>query len=243
MPVFLLVISRNDIVVRSRPAASKDDGTGGARSESGFDPGTENPGHPPANLGCEEGRLIELGNGAAPLPKPNPRPRCVAHHRNLKMRGGWLSLFFLAFAEGYLLGSTTTVPSTRVPSTCTRASTPVRRPKSIEPCTPCSEMQTPFPVSVQAPCSEMQTPFPSQVASISVERFLADLEFIGPCRFVVVGNGAILEAIGAFESLRMNAEKGLATVSATIHILPASLLPRYHREMLTTHAQSISGFQ
>ena len=39
-----------------------------------------------------------------------------------------------------------------------------------------------------------------------------DLEFLGPCRFVVVGPGAILEAVGAFDSLRCN-DAGLATVS------------------------------
>ena len=48
--------------------------------------------------------------------------------------------------------------------------------------------------------------------SITVEHFLADLEYLGPCRFVVVGPGAILEAVGAFEELRKN-DKGLATVS------------------------------
>lgn len=35
---------------------------------------------------------------------------------------------------------------------------------------------------------------------ITVRHFLEDLEFLGPCRFVVVGPGAILEGIGAFES-------------------------------------------
>jgi len=48
--------------------------------------------------------------------------------------------------------------------------------------------------------------------SITVEHFIGDLEFLGPCRFVVVGPGAILEAVGAFEDLRTN-DKGLATVS------------------------------
>ena len=47
---------------------------------------------------------------------------------------------------------------------------------------------------------------------VTVERFLGDLEYLGACRFVVVGNGAILEAVGAFEELRKN-DKGLATVS------------------------------
>ena len=77
---------------------------------------------------------------------------------------------------------------------------------------------------------------------MTVERFVGDLEFLGPCRFVVVGEGAvraltslfitpapfiyisqshdfitscraqILEAVGAFEDLRLN-DKGLATVS------------------------------
>ena len=49
-------------------------------------------------------------------------------------------------------------------------------------------------------------------ASITVTHFLKDLELLGPCRFVVVGPGAILETIGAFEDLRVN-EQGLATVS------------------------------
>lgn len=49
--------------------------------------------------------------------------------------------------------------------------------------------------------------------ALTVEHFLEDLEFLGPCRFVVMGNGAILEAIGAFEDLRLAPEKGLATVS------------------------------
>ena len=39
-----------------------------------------------------------------------------------------------------------------------------------------------------------------------------DLEFLGPCRFVVVGSGAILEGSGAFENLRH--KNGLATVSS-----------------------------
>ena len=46
----------------------------------------------------------------------------------------------------------------------------------------------------------------------SVKHFIEDLEFLGPCRFVVVGNGAILEAIGEFTELRQN-DNGLATVS------------------------------
>jgi hypothetical protein len=45
----------------------------------------------------------------------------------------------------------------------------------------------------------------------TVKHFIKDLEFLGPCRFVVVGPGAILEAIGAFESLRE--KNGLVTVS------------------------------
>jgi len=50
---------------------------------------------------------------------------------------------------------------------------------------------------------------------VDVQRFLGDLEFLGPVRFVVVGPGAILEAIGTFENLRTKeTPKGLlATVS------------------------------
>ena len=47
---------------------------------------------------------------------------------------------------------------------------------------------------------------------VTVEHFIGDLEYLGPCRFVVMGPGAILEAVGAFEDLRRN-DKGLATVS------------------------------
>lgn len=50
---------------------------------------------------------------------------------------------------------------------------------------------------------------------VGIRRFLGDLEFLGPCRFVVQGNGAILEAVGAFDDLRVsNTPNGmLATVS------------------------------
>lgn len=51
---------------------------------------------------------------------------------------------------------------------------------------------------------------------IGVRRFLGDLEFLGPCRFIVQGSGAILEAVGAFDDMRMSETlKGssLATVS------------------------------
>ena len=49
---------------------------------------------------------------------------------------------------------------------------------------------------------------------MTVKHFISDLEFLGPCRFVVVGPGAILEAPnGAFENLRVAEEKNLATVS------------------------------
>ena len=46
---------------------------------------------------------------------------------------------------------------------------------------------------------------------LTATRFLKDLEFLGPCRFVVVGPGSILEATGAFDNLRQ--KEGLATVS------------------------------
>lgn len=49
--------------------------------------------------------------------------------------------------------------------------------------------------------------------STSVKHFIEDLEFLGPCRFVVIGPGAILEAIGEFTDLRTDDAKGLATVS------------------------------
>mmetsp|Transcript_37652 Transcript_37652/g.75341 ORF Transcript_37652/g.75341 Transcript_37652/m.75341 type:complete len:179 (-) Transcript_37652:166-702(-) len=47
---------------------------------------------------------------------------------------------------------------------------------------------------------------------LTVTHLLKDLEYLGPCRFVLVGPGAILEAVGSFDSLRCN-DKGLATVS------------------------------
>ena len=49
-------------------------------------------------------------------------------------------------------------------------------------------------------------------APLTVSRFVKDLEFLGPCRFVVSGPGAILEAVGCFESYR-EMKPGLATVS------------------------------
>ena len=55
-------------------------------------------------------------------------------------------------------------------------------------------------------------PVVAEADSLTVSHFLKDLELLGPCRFVVVGPGAILEAVGAFEELRVN-DKGLATVS------------------------------
>lgn len=53
--------------------------------------------------------------------------------------------------------------------------------------------------------------------TVGVKRFLGDLEFLGPTRFVVVGTGAILEAVGSFENLRVKEipDKGpLVTVSS-----------------------------
>lgn len=49
-------------------------------------------------------------------------------------------------------------------------------------------------------------------AALGVRHLLRDLEFLGPCRFVVAGRGAILEAIGVFEGMR-EGKPGLATVS------------------------------
>ena len=50
---------------------------------------------------------------------------------------------------------------------------------------------------------------------VGIKHLLKDLEFLGPCRFVVQGPGAILEAVGAFENLRVSetAKGTLATVS------------------------------
>ena len=48
-------------------------------------------------------------------------------------------------------------------------------------------------------------------AALGVKHLISDLEFLGPCRFIVSGKGAILEAVGAFEGLR-ESKKGLATV-------------------------------
>jgi len=53
-------------------------------------------------------------------------------------------------------------------------------------------------------------------APVAIGRFLRDLEFLGPVRFVVQGPGAILEAVGSFENLRIKEIPGkgpLATVS------------------------------
>ncbi len=47
---------------------------------------------------------------------------------------------------------------------------------------------------------------------MTVERFIKDLELLGPCRFVVSNEYAILEAVGVFERYRTN-DKMLATVS------------------------------
>ena len=61
---------------------------------------------------------------------------------------------------------------------------------------------------------------------VTCEHFLRDLEFLGPCRMVVVGPGAILEAVGAFDSLRTS--KGLATVSNGVF----HKLPTFHNPLL-----------
>lgn len=50
------------------------------------------------------------------------------------------------------------------------------------------------------------------MAKLGVKHFISDLEFLGPCRFVVAGSGAILEGVGVFENLR-EGKPGLATVS------------------------------
>jgi hypothetical protein len=61
----------------------------------------------------------------------------------------------------------------------------------------------------------LRTTAPGMMAEpIGVRRFLSDLEFLGPCRFIVQGSGA--EAVGAFDDMRMSeTPKGssLATVS------------------------------
>ncbi len=61
----------------------------------------------------------------------------------------------------------------------------------------------------------MATTTDDDAAGLTLARFLADLQFLGPARFVVQGDGAILEAVGAFEDLRFSeTPKGaLATVS------------------------------
>ncbi|KAL1507196.1 hypothetical protein AB1Y20_008046 [Prymnesium parvum] len=50
---------------------------------------------------------------------------------------------------------------------------------------------------------------------VGMQHFIRDLEFLGPVRFVVVGEGAILETVGSFENLRVKqtAKGPLATVS------------------------------
>ena len=67
----------------------------------------------------------------------------------------------------------------------------------------------PLPAVATRACS------PSACAPLTttVKHFIEDLEFLGPCRFVVIGPGAILEAIGEFTDLRTDEAKGLATVS------------------------------
>ena len=60
--------------------------------------------------------------------------------------------------------------------------------------------------------SSSRSAVPSMEA-VGVRHFVSDLEFLGPCRFVVQGSGAILEAVGAFESMREDESKGIITVS------------------------------
>jgi hypothetical protein len=61
-----------------------------------------------------------------------------------------------------------------------------------------------FMLPSQAPTMRLQRHHPRSPTPemVTVSHFLKDLEFLGPCRFVVQGNGAILEAIGAFECKR-----------------------------------------
>jgi len=68
-------------------------------------------------------------------------------------------------------------------------------------------------VPVHEPARRMITRTCGDVrAALGVKHLISDLEFLGPCRFIVSGKGAILEAVGAFEGLR-ESKKGLATVS------------------------------
>ena len=55
-------------------------------------------------------------------------------------------------------------------------------------------------------------PVLSSGSPVTVSHFIRDLEYLGPCRFVVSGPGAILEAVGCFEGYR-EMKPGLATVS------------------------------
>ena len=67
-------------------------------------------------------------------------------------------------------------------------------------------------VPVHEPARRMITRTCGDVrAALGVKHLISDLEFLGPCRFIVSGKGAILEAVGAFEGLR-ESKKGLATV-------------------------------
>lgn len=64
-----------------------------------------------------------------------------------------------------------------------------------------------------APRCAQQHRAPSPMMAVGIRRFISDLEFLGPCRFVVQGEGAILEAVGAFEGMREDESKNLLTVS------------------------------
>ena len=77
-------------------------------------------------------------------------------------------------------------------------------------------------------------------AALGVKHLISDLEFLGPCRFIVSGKGAILEAVGAFEGLR-ESKKGLATViyREAYRTLKKHALPPDHRKLgMSVHASS-----
>jgi len=51
----------------------------------------------------------------------------------------------------------------------------------------------------------LRTAMPAMMGEpVGIQHFLRDLEFLGPCRFVVQGQGAILEAVGSFDDMRVS---------------------------------------
>jgi hypothetical protein len=68
--------------------------------------------------------------------------------------------------------------------------------RPLAPLTPLAPLRAP---ALPAACPRMMC----ADAPVTVKHFVKDLEFLGPCRFVVVGDGAILEAIGAVSPGRL----------------------------------------